>query len=348
MMVEFNDVGSMGALLWSRYEVGFGQCVVGSVFNRRGWRCYLYNLQSMQWAHVAWWPHIGHPPDAKFLAVVGKECHGPACKCTQRGAHSVCRVTRFMMSIGYVWPCESARCTEGTEKLLTFGNSFWTISDISPKLIKIIQNTCAGGCHWFSWVVGNLVVWTRLRRMHLLVHESSLRPRISVLNRQLCLQSGPLFSKESLRRYHGPCIHLPLPCCFCLTMSISTFNRSLPLAAGCLCFTREWFSCWLRLHLIKLFVYLYTFFHVICQVCQGFNITSCDHHSVVSCHLQARALELVPGLEALQCQTHSKLIQQKHIIKECWPLDTGPKKVLVMRRPSFDVRIFDVFGEIGM
>lgn len=252
-----------------------------------------------------------------------------------------------------MWTCKSVGYTECTQKkglrIQTVFECFWTISDMSSKLIKIIQNTCAGGCHWFSWVVGNLVIWTRLRRMHLLVHESSLRPRISVLNRQLCLQSGPLFSKEGLRRYHGPAIHLPLPCCFCLAMPISTFNRSLPLAAGCLCFTRVWFSCWLRLHLIKLFVHSYTCFHVICQVCQGLgNITSCDHHSVVSCHLQARALELVPGLEALQCQTHSKLIQQKHIIKECWPLDTGPKKVLVMRRPSFDVRIFDVFGEIGM
>ena len=169
-----------------------------------------------------------------------------------------------MMSISYVWPCErarvwgilSARKKKGL-RIQTVFECFWTISDISSKLIKIIQNTCAGGCHWFSWVVGNLVIWTRLRRMHLLVHESSLRPRISVLNRQLCLQSGPLFSKESLRRYHGPVIHLPLPCCFCLAMPISTFNRSLPLAAGCLCFTREWLSCWLGLHLIKLFVYLY-------------------------------------------------------------------------------------------
>ena len=145
-------------------------------------------------------------------------------------------------------------------KRFTNSNSFWMFLNDLRYFVKIIQNTCAGGCHWFSWVVGNLVIWTRLRRMHLLVHESSLRPRISVLNRQLCLQSGPLFSKEGLRRYHGPVIHLPLPCCFCLAMPISTFNRSLPLAAGCLCFTREWFSCWLRLHLIRLFVYLYVIF----------------------------------------------------------------------------------------
>ena len=170
------------------------------------------------WAHVAWWPHIGHPPDAKFLAVVGTECHYPAYKRTQRGSHTVCRVARFMISISYVWLCERARArsvlSARKKKRLTFWNSSWTISDILSKSIKIIQNTCAGGCHWFSWVVGNLVIWTGHWRMNLLVRESSLRPRISVLNRQLCLQSGPVFSKKSWRRYHT-LLHLPCSFFFC-------------------------------------------------------------------------------------------------------------------------------------
>ena len=32
---------------------------------------------------------------------------------------------------------------------------------------------------------------------------------------------------------------------------------------------------------------------------------------------------------------------KKYIIKACWPLGTGPKKVLVTRRPSFAVRLFE-------
>ena len=97
--------------VWEHYyEVGFGQCVVGSLFNRKGMNALAIQLIIYAiWAHVAWWPHIGHPPDAKFLAVVGTECHDPAYKRTQRGSHTVCRVARFMMSISYVWLCERTR-----------------------------------------------------------------------------------------------------------------------------------------------------------------------------------------------------------------------------------------------
>ena len=153
-----------------------------------------------------------------------------------------------------------------TKKKFTNSNSFWMFLDHLRYFVKINQNYSKHLCRWMS-----LVFLGRREPSHLNTTPKNaplstwvkFAPRISVLNRQLCLQSGPLFSKEGLRRYHGPVIHLPLPCCFCLAMPISTFNRSLPLAAGRLCFTREWFSCWLRLHLIKLFVYLY---HISCNL----------------------------------------------------------------------------------